>query len=233
MKVRGKIKNFWFYYKWHTLIVLFFVIVIAVMAVQHLGREKYDIRILYGGPAIIGEQTSTEITNAFKSVLAEDYNKDGEKKVELYDLIIMNSDELKGAYEKGVSSYFLNENTVADNVELMNFHASVAEYLIYMVDADYYQKLHDNSVFVALDVFGVKGGERYDDCAVYLHSLDFAKLYSVFDVFPQDTLICVKRVQIKDGKSRAEKLQQNHIKFFKALVEFKLPEEFEAQNGEG
>lgn len=229
MSFKQKIKNFWFYYKWHTLIVLFFVVVITVMAVQHLGREKYDIRILYGGPAIIGEQTSADITNAFQSILAEDYNGDGKKKVELYDLIIMNSDELQQAYEKGVSPYFLNENTVADSVELMNFHASVAEYLIYIIDLDNYQKLHDNSVFVALDVFGAKGGERYDDCAVYLHSLDFTKLYSVFDVFPQDTLICVKRVQIRDGKSRAEKLQQNHMSFFKALLEFKLPEEFEQQ----
>ncbi len=233
MSFKQRIKNFWFYYKWHTLIVLFFVIVITVMAVQHLGREKYDIRILYGGPAIIGEQTSIEITNAFQSVLAEDYNKDGKKKVELYDLIIMNSDELNKAYENGVSPYFLNESTVADNVELMNFHASVAEYLIYIIDEDYYKGLYDNSVFVKLDVFGVKGGERYDDCAIYLHSLDFTELYSVFDVFPQDTLICVKRVQVRDGKSRAEKLQQNHMQFFKAVVEFKLPEEFETQNGEG
>lgn len=229
MKVKERIKNFWYYYKWHTLIVLFFVVVITIMAVQHLGREKYDIRILYGGPAIISEQTSDEITSAFQSILNEDHNGDGKKTVELYDLIIMNADELKKAYEKGVSPYFLNENTVQDSKDLMNFHAGVSEYLIYMVDSEYYQGLHDNSAFVALDLFGVKGGERYDDCAIYLHSLEFTKLYSVFDVFPEDTLICVKRVPLNNGKSKSEKKQKQHMEFYKSLVSFKLPEEFVPQ----
>lgn len=223
MKLTEKIKNFWYYYKWHTLIALFFVVVITIMAVQHLGREKYDIRILYGGPAIISDTRSAEITGAFQSVLTRDMNGDGKKNVQLYDLIIMNDEELKEVN----LPYILNGDTVADNIELMNFHAGVSEFLIYIVDADYYQGLHDNSVFVKLDDIGVTGGERYDDCAIYLRSLDFTKVYSVFDIFPEDTLICVRKVAYKNGKSRAEKSQNNHIEFYKALVGFKLPDEYE------
>ncbi len=223
MKIIEKIKNFWYYYKWHTLIVLFFVVVITVMAVQHLGREKYDIRILYGGPTIVSDTRSAEITGAFQSLLAEDYNGDGKKTVQLYDLIIMNDEELKEVN----LPYILNGDTVADNIELMNFHAGVSEFLIFIVDADYYQGLHDNSVFVKLDDIGVTGGRRYDDCAIYLNSLAFTKVYSVFDIFPEDTLICVKRVQYRNGKSKSEKAQQNHIEFYKTLVNFKLPEEYD------
>lgn len=41
-----KIANFWFHYKWHTVFVIFFAVVISIGVTQCLDRETYDGRVV-------------------------------------------------------------------------------------------------------------------------------------------------------------------------------------------
>ncbi|MBQ9691913.1 MAG: hypothetical protein IJV70_02000, partial [Clostridia bacterium] len=85
--VKSKIKNFIYYYKWHMLIIAFFVTVISVMVHQMVTREEYDIRILYAGQKIFSEAELTAVPDALTQ-LGEDYDGNGEKTAQMFDLII-------------------------------------------------------------------------------------------------------------------------------------------------
>ena len=73
----------------------------------------------------------------------------------------------------------------------------------------------------------VDGAKKYDDCSYYLNSLEFSKFFSCFEGFPEDTLVCVRRMttaaSIK-GKKKTEKHYNNHIEYYEDILNFVLPE---------
>ena len=99
------------------------------------------------------------------------------------------------------------------------------QYVIFFIDADYYGTLRDNGVFIPLDEMGVTSGQRKDEYSVYLSSLDLAKFYTAFNVFPADTLVCVKRLS-STAKKKDAQLWEDNKRIFKLLTDFKLPEDF-------
>ena len=223
-KLKEKLANFWYYYKWHTLIVIFFVSVLTVCAVQLFTREVADIKILYAGPTIISESKNEEIQTALNDFLSSEKNESAE----LFGLIIMDDKQLKDAYDKGYNPYFLNEKVIEDNKNTLTFQSMAGEYLIFLVDESCYDSLYTNNVFIKLDDCGITKGIRKDECSIYLKSTDFAKFYTCFDIFPDSTLLCIKRIQVnKKGESKNKEAQERHIEFVKLLLDYKIPEGFE------
>lgn len=227
------LENYWYHYKWHTLIVAFFVIMLTVMGVQMCSRERDDIYIIYAGPEIISDDRRGQISDAFQQMLEVDYDGNGKKTVDFMDLILMNHDELKQAYADGANQYFLNEGTVEQAKETLSVQAMAGDYVIFLIGKEWYKSLHNASAFVTfteLEEMGMKlpsGAKKYDDCSYYLNSLDFSEFFSCFEGFPDDTLVCVRRMttaaSIK-GKKKTEKHYNNHIEYYEDILNFVLPE---------
>ena len=229
------LENYWYHYKWHTLFALFFVVVISIMVVQMASREDDDIYIIYAGPELISDSKREDIKDAFQQLMSKDYDGDGEKKVDFMDIILMNSEQLKQAYADGANQYFLNEGTVEKNLETLSVQAMAGDYVVFLIDKEWYKDLHDASAFVPLTeleelgIPTVEGARTYGDCAYYLNSLDFAKFFTCFDDLPESTLLCVRRLTTAshlkgDRKTRA--MYDRHMEYYKELLGFKLPEGF-------
>ncbi len=225
-KQRLSLLDVWFYYKWYILIALFFITIFTVLIVQSVTRERYDVRVLYAGPAVLSDTGRDAVRDAFSQQIDADYNGDGKISAELFDIILMNNDELKAMYESGVSDYFLNPSVIKDNQETLSVNAMAGDYVIFLIDVDYYKNLHDNGVFIPLDEMGITSGVRYDECSIYLNSLDVAKFYTAFNVFPTDTLICVKRLSA-NVKEKNIIIWEENKRYFKKITDFKLPEGFQ------
>ncbi len=226
MNFKQKLSHFWDYYKWHTIITVFFVVVISVLIGQMVTREKYDIKMIYAGPEIVFDTQSAQICEAVEQIMPSDYDGDGKKNSVLNHLIIMNEEELRKAQNEGVSPYTLNEQMINENRTALTSEVYAGEFLIFMISEDCYIPLAEAGAFVPLDELEVTDGERYDDCAVYLKSLDVVKFFSVFQDFPDDTLLCLRRVRTD---SKQETSFEYHKDFFKAFIEFKIPEGFESK----
>ncbi len=228
MKFKEKLSNFWYYYKWHTLIAVFFVTVISILVVQMASREDYDIKILYAGPKLVTDTQSAEICSAAEQIMTSDYNGDGKKNSVLNHLAIMTDEELEKLYEKGASAYILNPQKINENRNTLTSEAYAGEFLIFLLSEDCYIPLAKAGAFVPIDDLGIKAGERYDECAIYLNSLDVSKFFSAFGDLPDDTLLCLRKVRTTDkGNSKQEKSFEYCKEFFIAFAEFKLPEGFE------
>lgn len=212
---KTKISTFITYYKWYVLIALFFVVVITVMIVQACGREEYDISVMYAGPAILSDNESAAIEKAFEALAGDD------EKAVLYELTIMNEDELSEAWENGASAAFLNNKTIRENREAFATHVMSDEYFILLLSPECYETMLQNNALEALDDLGVSGGERYGDYALNLHSLEYVKQSSAFSALPSDTLVCFKKIsELNASKEKKQAKRTHDIEIFKALASY-------------
>lgn len=78
-KIFKWLDNFWYHYKWVTLVTAFFTVTLSIIIIQMITKTNPDSNILYGGPAVLTANQTKEIENAFNALLPEDFNGDGEK----------------------------------------------------------------------------------------------------------------------------------------------------------
>lgn len=234
-KFKSKLENYWYHYKWHTLIVLFFAVFISIMVGQMCTKESSDVYIIYAGPVSLSAEKKTELSDCFSQVMAEDYNGDGKKNVEILDILLMTDGELQDAYDRGMSELYLSSSTIQSNHETLNMYAMAGDFVIYLIDADWYGGLHNVEAFITLEELAERGisfgegAKRYDDCSYYFKSLDFARFFNAFDLLPDDTLLCVRRAattSVIKGEEKARDKYDQQLAYFKSLVSFKLPEGF-------
>ena len=77
-----KLDNYWYHYKWHTIIAAFVLIVTIVCTAQMCGKKQYDTHAMYVGHASLSSAQLTGLDESFR-LLMEDYNGDGEKNVSI------------------------------------------------------------------------------------------------------------------------------------------------------
>ena len=232
--MRKWLENYWYHYKWHTLIVLFFAVSLTIMGIQMCSRDEHDIHIIYAGPNIISEEKHGKIEEAFSQLMPRDYDEDGVKSIDFMDLILMDSEEMKKAYDNNVSQYFLNEATVEQAKETLSVQAMAGDYVIFLIDKDWYADLHKAGAFqpfeqlTSLGITLPEGARKYDECAYYLNSLDFAKFFNCFDDFPADTLFCIRRMSTTTVTTKRNEeiklMYDRHLDYYNSVVGFKLPE---------
>lgn len=82
--LKEKIQNFWYHYKWHSIVSIFLVAVVLVCTLQLCSKTEYDSYILYAGSKNIGRTAEdgdvAEIVTVISSLkrIAEDYDENGE-----------------------------------------------------------------------------------------------------------------------------------------------------------
>ena len=69
---KEKMQNFWYHYKWHSIVAVVVVIAILICTLQFCKKEEYDTYILYAGSKNISrieqDNDSAEIANVIKSL---------------------------------------------------------------------------------------------------------------------------------------------------------------------
>ena len=68
--VSKKFENFWYYYKWHTIIGIALVAVVVVLIVQLFTKPSYDVNIVYAGEKSISIPFSRERSNGTVTVFS-------------------------------------------------------------------------------------------------------------------------------------------------------------------
>jgi hypothetical protein len=189
------------------------------MTVQMLSKEEYDTSVMYAGNAIFGDKQSANIENAIGQLGAE-----GEK-VMLYELVIMNDEELTKAYQSGLSSTGLNSATIRKNRETLVRNVMSDEFFILLLSPECYSTMQSNGALEKIAALGVDVAPEklHSEYAVKLGSLEFAKRYTAFSVLPSDTVLCFKRIsEFGAGKKDKQEKRSHDIEIFKKMVEYKV-----------
>ena len=67
-----KVENFFYHYKWHTIVALFLIVTITICSVQMCSKDSYDVYVMYAGNRDIksmkNEGDVSEFSKVYKSL---------------------------------------------------------------------------------------------------------------------------------------------------------------------
>ena len=240
-KIFKWLDNFWYHYKWVTLVTAFFTVTLSIIMIQMITKTNPDSNILYGGPAVLTANQTKEIENAFNALLPEDFNGDGEKITSLQAITLMTKEQIAKAEAEAAenSSVFVyNPQSLENNKTSFSTQLFSGEYVICLIDPEQYKNAYKAGGFAPLsELFGENNIPEYayDDCALLLSETNFSKFFTAMSVFPDDTLICVRKmssVSAIKGKSKAEREYNNQLRLFYSIIAFTPPEGFSSNEYE-
>ncbi len=210
--VSKKFENFWYYYKWHTIIGISLAIVLIVLVVQLFTKPSYDVNIVYAGEKSISTSSATGdgitelslITKAIESV-AKDYNDDGKVRFSLRNLHILSVTELNEIKDHN-QKISLESSTQNARQELRDIFYN--DNFVFLLSDDVFKEYDasgENSVFVNISEYCLDGAS-YDfasERGIYISSLPIYES-SDLSLLPPDTVLCLRLPGVFRGRGSDE-----------------------------
>ena len=186
--------NFWYHYKWHTLIAAFLIFTVTVCTVQMCQKESYDMHVLYAGGHSFKRSSEdgdfpeyNKAKGTLKSFIS-DYDDNGKVEFSLRDLFIPNQEDMKGMSD---AEFQLAYN---DRDSMKTLIVS-GDYYLCFLSAEVYESFTRPEMLRNLTEFVSEGVsvDYYNNSpyAIYLNSTNFSNL-SGFSELPSDTLIVLR-----------------------------------------
>ena len=212
-KVEKWLDNFWYHYKWHTIITLFFVIVLLVCTLSTCERENYDSTVLYAGPAYLDFDKRSGVEAVLEAVMPNDKSGDGEKNVYLTTFLIYSKEqieEIEAETDEEGRHLDVDNSTITKNSENYYDYLMTGETSVCLLDPSLFAALQTNDRLAEIEdgVYGVALG----DLAIY-------KTYGALRELPEDTVVCFLRQNLIGGNSDDE-VYENDRKLLRAILDF-------------
>lgn len=173
----GKIKNFWYYHKWHALVAVFLICATLVAVRSCQNKENPDLYLLF---AREDEQLPWQSLDleAWLSEMTEDVNGDGETTALV--LATSNHNAING---KDLSAMLVQVNS--------------GNAVLYMLTEETYSTLHQNGVLMDLTEFA--GENAYVEGDRYL--LSASGVLEEFEFFKDDETVYYLAIRKVNGTS--------------------------------
>lgn len=203
------LENYWYHYKWATIISAFFITVAVICIVQIASKKNYNIYIRYVGDSVITGTQYDDMTGALEKIVSGD-KKDSVNFAQV-------------AYISDDDNPYKNEKNAVARETLSSM--LVQPYYIYIMDMTAYNDYKDSGVFAPLssifeeDVTDIS----YDEYALYLSKTEFLKNAPGMEWVEEDTVIVIKIVpydSVFTGKKSKSELASFdiHKEFLKSMV---------------
>lgn len=230
VKIAGKgsfltwLDNFWYHYKWHTIIIGIAVIVLAVCLWQTATTEKHDTVIVYAGPTVLSTGEIRQLEDVLSGVLPSDKDGNGEKNASMSMYNIYSDEQIKELEaqtdELGASiSVDLPRNV--NQYDAYNKYMMTGESPVCLIDPWLYDKIPEEYLYPMSKLFGEKMPKgAIDGYGVRLGDTDLYKDFGIVRGLPADTVICLRSPLGGIGQSIDDKKYQFEMETFKALVSY-------------
>lgn len=203
------LENYWYHYKWATIISAFFITVAVICIVQIASKKNYNIYIRYVGDSVITGTQYDDMTGALEKIISGD-KKDSVNFAQV-------------AYISDEDNPYKNEKNAVSRETLSSM--LVQPYYIYIMDLTAYNDYKDSGVFAPLssifeeDVTDIS----YDEYALYLSKTEFLKNAPGMEWVEEDTVIVIKIVpydSVFTGKKSKSELASFdiHKEFLRSMV---------------
>lgn len=190
---REKLKNIWFYYKWHIIAVLFVLVAGSVLITQCVTKEDHKVYIYYAGSSYFSPEMQDKMEEAFEALISEDladsvgffYTKIGK---------IQNMEELKP--DDGADDDKQQDATdqMAEHDALLDFTARMhqKQTVICLLEPKYFEAAVEEGWLAPLSSCLEELPEDAGKSAygIPLGSLPLYKSNSIFKELPEDTMLC-------------------------------------------
>jgi len=224
-------ENFWYYYKWHVIVIGFFLIVGLICFVQcATSQNSSDLMIAYVGGYSSNKEDNELICEVLGSV-APDAGESGKGSVGALNYFSVYS-------QKEAEQIFTNDegetntNGVRELLQTSNSNldqfvdfTKTGEAAVWLVSEDVYHTLDLSERAMPLSaLYGEQLPEsRYDEYAIRLSETDLYRYYGALQKLPANTLV-VMPARVVVGAASNSETYAYFCDMFRAIVEFKMPQ---------
>ncbi len=216
--------NYWYHYKWPTIVVAFFVVVFAVCLIQSWTHEEKDILVTYAGSATLEADDKAAIERLLSDTLPEKFGRNKQDgKAGLISYIIYSKDQIKDFQSKQV---FVDTVFNGSEYEALNTQYKTGSGSVYILERWLYDEILETNPNIerlkplseifdeapegAIDAYGIRLG----DTEIYQNNPEL-------QVLPADSIICLHEQIVG---------QKNYDKEVEAFREFaKIAEKSEKE----
>lgn len=196
-----KIENFFYHYKWHTIVALFLVFTIVVCSFQMCSKVEYDIHIMYAGGRDIKKTASEGDISEYQKLngailqYTSDFNNDGSRNSNLLTLYVPSAEDLESIKNSGAG---LEPNTalILDNTKMLDQYILYGEYVVCFLSEDLFLQYCSKELrlFAEIKPFTNGNDEDYEYVNPYGIKLGSTELYSKagMQLLPENTVICLR-----------------------------------------
>ena len=205
--------NYWYHYKWHTIIVSFFLIIGIISTVQIFNKKTYDAHVMYVGGKDIPDTKYYDILQSLKAV-SSDYDGDKEHTINFSKMAFISDPENNMASTVNTPTVQFLSNLV------------VQPYYIYLMDVEVYKLYEDSGVFVPISELysDIPEDWFYDETAVYFDKTEYANSFPGVDDLGENTLLVLKIMPYSSNKgvtARERQSYEDHIDMLKNILSYR------------
>lgn len=230
----GWLDNYWYHYKWHTVVIAFFVIVTLVCTLQMCAKESEDIVVIYSGSAALSGSDSEDICKVLESVIDNDFNGDGEKNIGMNKFNVLSEEEIREEREKkdeDGNPIFVDTNYYTSQTSNYYHYIQTGESSVAFLAPWLYEALaaeSDNNISEGkeprikklTDVLGYLPENAVGEYGVRLGDTPLYEEFGVMRKLPADTVVCLLSPLWKGGNSSKPEYYAREIAAFEAIVEY-------------
>lgn len=226
-------ENYWYHYKWHTIVGLFAVIFAVILIGQMIAKDDIDANVIYAGPYLFASSEIYGVQNAFAQVMRDDYTGDGKKTAVLIDITMLTeqqmTDKKAEAEAEGINDLILSPNDNREMKKKFNLEIFAGESIICLFDPYWFDYINEASGLLPLnEALGYMPEYALNEYGVYLKDTNFGQYFTIFEGLPDDTILCIRRMtttSIFKGVSKEQDRYDNHLQIFKDIFAFELKTE--------
>lgn len=226
IKVQGKfiswLDNYWYHYKWVTIVVAFFIIVFSVCTLQMCSKEKTDIIVVYAGGAFISSESSESVKGVIDAVMPEDFDGDGRKNVNFVKYEIYSADQIKeieSVTDANGERGYVDRSYNSSNYDNFCNYLQTGDASVYLVEDWLFEELKTaDRIMNISDVLGYVP-EGSDGYGVRLGDLAVYDSYAALRALPEDTVVCLLRPLVV-GNSSDDEYYDRERETFRAIIEY-------------
>ena len=208
------LENYWYHYKWVTIITVFFGIALIICMVQCSSKDEYDMYALYAGPCYIGEKESSDLRDAINDHMEAD------KQNVCINSFVYVSESKKEEYKQ--NDAYVNEGISMQQTSDFFDYLYSASFNMLILDGELYSLIQKEEILTPLSEISEIGAEKSTDgYCVRLYDTSLPQKYTLFSKMPEDTVICYrKRILLQKAASKNNTEAYEYQKsIFKKMIE--------------
>ena len=222
------LENYWYHYKWHTIVALFFAFTLLFCLVQCVKREEPDLLLVAAGDVAFTDTDARDALVAAFGAVAPEKGKDGKQKVEVSHYTIFSPEQMtalstdeNGEYSPATfTALKLSSQTEYD--AFTSFRMT-GESCLYLVSDYIYENSNLKEYAVPLsELFEETPDGALDEYSVRFSDLAFSRYYAACKGVSGDfRLVLTKPLVV--GKASKEAVYNAYTALFCAIVSFEEP----------
>lgn len=199
-KFKEKFENYWYYYKYPTLIGLLALLVYIAALSQCSRAEEYDLCFTYAGPYSLSNAELEAAAAACETGIGRDLTGDGKVLAAFNNIYYLTADQIRETLKTN-PGFVVKDELLKTSLESYDREFAAGDTVIWFVDPALYQRYAKTDDWVSmLEVLDAEfwrsltaglEEESFDQYSIRLSETPFGQEF--FSYLPEDTLLCMRR----------------------------------------